>query len=144
MLEKSYGDQSWENPKRQPWESAFHPMIPWVYSNHYSILILHQVFLWANTKEKTGYKMYHGDSTIGHKVRFWWPVFDSNFRIVNIIFGWNQLYQIFLIFVNEMSKYFWNYLWQHWYMNKMLSPGQQYRFRAQLYLTKVSPIVVEL
>ena len=55
--------------------------------------------------------MYHGNCRIHQSCRFWWPLFDSNFRTVNLIFGWNQLYQkIFTSFGNQMSKKFCNYL----------------------------------
>ena len=39
--EKSCRDQSCKNPKRHPENGIFHPMIPWVYNNHYVTLILH-------------------------------------------------------------------------------------------------------
>ena len=37
--------------------------------------------------------MYHSNHRISQSGRFWWPLFDSNFYTVNVIFGWNQLYQ---------------------------------------------------
>ena len=43
--EKSYRDQSCEYCKRHPENATFHPMISWVYNNHYVILIFHLVFL---------------------------------------------------------------------------------------------------
>ena len=41
-----------KNPKQHPENDIFHPLISWVYNNHYVILIFHLVFLWANIKEK--------------------------------------------------------------------------------------------
>ena len=38
--------------------------------------------------------MYHGDYRISQSGRFWWPLFDSNFYTVNVIFGWNHVYFI--------------------------------------------------
>ena len=32
--------------------------------------------------------MCHGDCRISQTGRFWWPLFDSNFHTVNVIFGW--------------------------------------------------------
>ena len=40
VSEKSYRDQSCENPKWSPENGTFHPMISWVYNNHdYEILL---------------------------------------------------------------------------------------------------------
>ena len=132
--------KSFENPKRHPENGIFHPMISWVYNNHCVISIFHLVFLWANIKEKNLLNMYHGDCRISQSGRFWWPPFGSNFYTVNVIFGWNQLYQkIFYIFwewdeqkilqlslkvlIHERNAFTWPAIF----------------FRAQLYLTKVSP-----
>ena len=99
-------------------------------------------FIWyfyEQISRKIFAKIYKGDCRISQSGRFWWPLFDSNFHTVNVIFGWNQLYQkFFTSFGNEMNKKFCNYLWRFWYTKEMLSPGQRF-FRAQLYLTKVSP-----
>ena len=42
-----------KKPRPYPENGIFHPMISWVYNNHYVILIFHLVFLWVNIKEKT-------------------------------------------------------------------------------------------
>ena len=114
-----------KNPKRYPENGIFHPMISWVYNNHYVILILYLVSLWANIKEKNCYhvKIYHGDCRISQTGRFWWPLFDSNFHTVNVIFGWNQLYQkFFTSFGNKMSKQ----LSSTVLIQETLSPGQRF------------------
>ena len=69
-------------------------------------------------------KMYHGDCRISQTGQFWWPLFD--FHTVNVIFGWNQLYQKnYTSFGDEMSKKFCNYLWRSSYTKETLSPGQR-------------------
>ena len=79
-------------------------------------------------------EMYHSDCRINQSGRFWWPLFDSNFRTVNVIFGWNQPYQRnFTSFGDEMSKNFCNYLWRLWYTKEMLSPGQRFFSRLTLF-----------
>ena len=79
-------------------------------------------------------KMYHGDYRISQSGRFWWPLFDSNFYTVNVIFGWSQLYQKnFTSFGNKMSKKFCNYLWRFWYTKETLSPGQRLFSRLTLF-----------
>ena len=82
--------------------------------------------------------MYHGDYRMSQSGRFWWPLFDSNFYTVNVIFGWNQLYQKnFTSFGNKMSKKFAIIFDGFDTRKKRFRPVSDF-FRAQLYLTKVS------
>ena len=81
--------------------------------------------------------MYHSDLRISQSGRFWLPLFDSSFHTVNVIFGWNQLYQkIFTSFGNEMSKNF-AIIFDGFDTRKKRFRLVSDFFRAQLYLTKV-------
>ena len=92
------------------------------------------IFMSKCQKKKKKAKIYHGDCRISQTGRFWWPLFDSSFHTVNVIFGWNQLYQKnFTYFGNEMSKKFCNYLWRFWNTKETLSPGQRFFSRSTLF-----------
>ena len=97
-----------------------------------TIIISYWFFIWyfyERISKKQLAKMYQVDLRISQSGRFWWPLFDSNFRTVKGIFGWNQLCQkIFTSFGNEMSKKFCNYLWRFWCTKETLSPGQRIFF----------------
>ena len=82
--------------------------------------------------------MYHGDCRINQSGRFWWPLFDSNFRTVNVIFGQKQLYQKIFTLGMRWAKNF------AIIFEGFGTPKKRFRlvskfFRDQLYLTKVSP-----
>ena len=114
--------------KRHPENGIF---TPW-FLGFTTIIINFSFFIWhfyEQISKKKLAEMYHGDYRISQSGRFWWPLFDSNFHTVNVIFGWNQLYQRnFTSFGNEMSKNFFNYLWRFWYTKETLSPGQRIFF----------------
>ena len=115
---------------------------PW-FLGFTTIIINFSFFIWyfyERISKKKLAKMYQGNLRISQSGQFWWPLFDSNFRTVKGIFGWNQLYQKnFTSFGNEMSKKFCNYLWQFSYMKETLSPGQRFFSHSTLFTTKVSP-----
>ena len=109
---------------------------PW-FLGFTTIIIKYQLFIWyfyEQISKKKLAKMYHGDYRISQSGRFWWPLFDSNFHTVNVIFGWNQPYQRnFTSFGDKMSKKFCNYLWRFWYTKETLSPGQRFYSRSTLF-----------
>ena len=82
---------------------------PW-FLGFTTIIINFSFFIWyfyERISKKKLAKMYQGNLGISQSGRFWWSLFDSNFPTVNVIFGWNQLYQKnFTSFGNEMSKKF--------------------------------------
>ena len=93
--QESYRDQNVAKiPNSTPKNGTFYPMISWVYNNHYVILILHLGIFISKTQGNkfAKKKVSFGNFTIYRKAKFWWPLFDSNFSRVNVIFVWNQLY----------------------------------------------------
>ena len=119
---------------------------PW-FLGFTTIIINFSFFIWyfyERISKKKLAEMYCGDGRINQSGRFWWPLFDSNFCTVKGIFGWNQLYQ----------KIFLHLLGMRWAKNFAIIfdgfDAQKKRFhlvsdffRAQLYLTKVSPRVLK-
>ena len=99
-----------------PWKWHFSPHdFLGLQQSLYNINFSFGIFMSKYPRKKL-LKCNHGDCKISQTGRFWWPLFDSNFHTVNVILGWNQLYQkTFTSFGNEMSKNFCNYLWRFWY-----------------------------
>ena len=76
----------------------------------------------------------------GSSGRFWWPLFDSNFCTVNVIFGQNQIYQKhFYIFWESDEQKKIAIIFDGFHNERNAFASVSDFFRAQLYLTKVSP-----
>ena len=117
---------------------------PW-FLGFTTIIIKYQLFIrlgigcYEQISKKKKAKIYHGDCRISQTGRFWWPLFDSNFHTVNVIFGWNQLYQKNFTFLGMRWAKILQLSFDGFDTRKKRFCLVSDFFRAKLYLTKVSP-----
>ena len=108
---------------------TFHPMIAWVYNNHYEILLFHWVFSSAKLKEKTCQKVSLWQYDQLKKCNF-----DDLFsRAIFAFWLKKTIPEKIYIFWRWDEQKFCNYLWRFSYTKETLSPGQQFFFRSTLF-----------